>query len=81
MSDDMCVCVFVFQVKCHSHFQNSLKLLQFGLLLLNLTVSMLTQFDQEQASDVQHFLEAQRFLPLNSSAGEILELELHAVMA
>lgn len=62
MSDDVCVRVFVFQVKCHSHFQNSLKLLQFGLLLLNLTVSMLTQFDQEQASDVQHFLEAQRFL-------------------
>lgn len=77
----ICVCVFVFQVKCHSHFQNSLKLLQFGLLLLNLTVSMLTQFDQEQASDVQHFLEGQRFLPLNSSAGEILEFELHAVMA
>lgn len=75
------VCVFVFQVKCHSHFQNSLKLLQLGFLLLNLTVSVLPQFDQEQASDVQHFLEAQRSLPLNSSAGEILELKLHTVMA
>lgn len=41
----------------HSHLQDGLELLQFGFLLLNLTVVVLAQFKQQQASYIQHFLE------------------------
>lgn len=43
----------------HSHLQDSLQLLQFRFLLLDLTVIVLAQFNQQQAGDVQHFLETQ----------------------
>lgn len=48
----------------HSHLEDRLQLLQFGFLLLNLTVIVLAQFKQQQAGDVQHFLEIQRQLGL-----------------
>lgn len=39
-----------------SHLQDRLQLLQLGLLLLDFTVVVLAQFNQQQAGDVQHFL-------------------------
>lgn len=58
----LCVCegVCVSAVRYHSHLQDSLELLQFRFLLLDLTVVMLAQFNQQQAGDIQHFLETQR---------------------
>lgn len=56
----MCVCVFmresVFDVRSDSHLQDSLELFQFRFLLLDFTVSVLAQFNQQQAGDIQHFL-------------------------
>lgn len=51
-------------VKCHSHLQNRLQLLQFGFLLLDFTVVVLTQFSQQQTGDIQHFLLTQELTPL-----------------
>lgn len=56
----MCVCVS--EVLRHSHLQDGLELLQFRFLLLDLTVVVLAQFDQQEAGDVQDFLETQRHL-------------------
>lgn len=41
---------------CHSHLQDGLQLLQLGLLLLDLTVVVLEQLQQQEPSDVQHLL-------------------------
>ncbi len=54
----------MFDVRRHSHLQDSLELLQFRFLLLDLTVVVLAQFNQQQAGDIQHFLETQRQLSL-----------------
>lgn len=43
-------------VSCHSHLQDRLQLLQFGFLLLDFTVVVLAQFNQQQTGDIQHFL-------------------------
>lgn len=61
--DDWC-CVFVCvsDVTRHSHLQDSFELLQFRFLLLDLAVVVLAQFDQQQAGDVQDFLETRRHL-------------------
>lgn len=60
----VCVCVTVRErvsdVRGHSHLQHSLELLQFGFLLLNLTVVVLAQFNQQQPGDIQYFLQRQR---------------------
>lgn len=40
----------------HSHLQDGLQLLQLGLLLLDLTVVVLEQLQQQEPSDVQHLL-------------------------
>lgn len=66
----MCVHVYVFlnlfnSKRYHSHLQDSLELLQFRFFLLDLTVVVLAEFDQQQAGDIQHFLETHRKLPLN----------------
>lgn len=41
----------------HSHLQDGLELLQFRFLLLDLTVVVLAQLDQQQPGDVQHLLQ------------------------
>lgn len=41
---------------CHSHLQDGLQLLQLGLLLLDLTVVVLEQLQQQEPSNVQHLL-------------------------
>lgn len=60
----LCNCerVCVSDVRHHSHLQDSLELLQFGFLLLDLTIVVLAQFDQQQAGNVQDFLKTQRHL-------------------
>lgn len=60
------LCVFVrervFDVGRHSHLQDSLELLEFRFLLLDLAVVVLAQFNQQQAGDIQHFLETSQII-------------------
>lgn len=47
------------KVSAHSHLQDRLQLLQLGFLLLDFTVVVLAQFNQQETGDVQHFLSTQ----------------------
>lgn len=50
----------------HSHLQNRLQLLQFRFLLLDFTVVVLAEFQQQQPGDIQHFLLTQEVTSLLS---------------
>lgn len=61
-------------VSWHSHLQDRLQLLQFGFLLLDFTVVVLAQLNQQQTGDIQHFLLTQEATSLLSCDLDRMEM-------